>query len=169
MTSGEIEQLYRDHQRVLIRWLAKLVRCQDTAADLAQESYVRVAGAAKQPIANPRAFLFRTAHNVALDYLRRMRQGFRQAASLDDASEIASPIPSAERELLGKERFHLFLKSIESLPPRTREAYLQYRVYGYSYAEIAERMGISESGVEKLLMRALERHCAAIESLDREE
>lgn len=77
--------------------------------------------------------------------------------------------PPPERELLGKQRFRLFLQAIEHLSSRTREAFLLCRVYGYSYQEIAMRMNISESGVEKLLMRALDRSCQSLEAIDNAE
>lgn len=159
MTFADIEQLYREHQPVLVRWLARLVRCEETAADLAQESYLRVAGAAgEQLITHPRAFLFRTARNLALDHLRKMRTRSGRTEPLDEAVDLPSPQPSAERALLDRQRVVLFRQALETLPPRCREVFLLHRVHHCTYGEIAHRLGISESAVEKHIMRALS-HC----------
>lgn len=159
MTSADIEQLYREHQPVLIRWLARLVRCEATAADLAQESYLRVADAAgEQIIRHPRAFLFRTARNLALDHLRKMRTRSGMAEPLDESLDLPSPQPSAERALLDRQRVVLFRQVLETLPPRCREVFLLHRVHHCTYGDIALRLSISESAVEKHIMRALS-HC----------
>lgn len=159
MTSADIEQLYREYQSVLIRWLARLVRCEETAADLAQESYLRVAGAAgEQVIRHPRAFLFRTARNLALDHLRKMRTRRGTTEPLDEAVDLPSLHPSAERALLDRQRVALFRQVLEALPPRCREVFLLHRVHHFTYGDIARRLSISESAVEKHIMRALS-HC----------
>lgn len=162
MTSTDLERLFRDHQPLLIRWLAKLVRCEDTAADLAQESYARIAGAAgEQTIAHPRAFLFRTARNLALDHLRKMRTRGQTVEPLDDVVEVPSPAPSAETALVDQQRIRLFTEALGTLPPRCREVFLLHRLHQCSYQQIAQRLGISESAVEKHIIRALSR-CRAI-------
>ncbi len=156
MTSADIEQLYREHQSVLVRWLARLVRCEETAADLAQESYARVAGAAsEQIILHPRAFLFRTARNLAFDHLRKMRTRSGTTEPLDEAIDLPCPQPSAERALLDRQRVNLFKRALETLSPRCREIFLLHRLHQCTYAQIARRVGISESAVEKHIMRAL--------------
>ncbi|GKS56764.1 DNA-directed RNA polymerase sigma-70 factor [Nitrospira sp.] len=170
LTFAHIEDLFHRYREELTRRLFTMVHSRETAADLVQETYVRLLRLADtQPVEQPRALLHRIATNLAIDHLRASRNGLDLADSLDEATAVACEAPSQERDLLGKERFRLFLQSIEQLPPRCREAFLLHRVYGYSYREIAAQMGISDSGVEKLLMRALEQHCAVLERLDRRE
>lgn len=159
MTSADIERLYREHQPMLVRWLARLVRCEDTAADLAQESYLRVAGTAgEQVITHPRAFLFRTARNLAFDHLRKMKTRSGSAQPLEEAMDLPSPLPSAETALLDRQRIALFRQTLETLPARCREVFLLHRIHHCTYTVIANRLGISESAVEKHIMRAL-KHC----------
>ena len=161
MTSSDIERLYREHQPMLIRWLARVVRCRDTAADLAQESYLRVAGTAgEQVITHPRAFLFRTARNLAFDHLRKMKTRNGTAQPLEEAMDLPSPQPSAETVLLNRQRVALFRKTLDALPARCREVFLLHRVHHCTYPVIAARLRISESAVEKHIMRAL-KHCRA--------
>lgn len=163
LSSAQIEDLFHRHRDELTRRLVAMVNSRDTAADLVQEAYLRLLGLVnQQTVEHPRALLHRIAANLAIDHLRKEKTRLSDVGGLDDFTDVSSQAPSPERELIGKQRFRGFLRSIENLPPRTREAFLLCRVYGYSYREIAVRMKISESGVEKLLMRALEYCCDAL-------
>jgi RNA polymerase sigma-70 factor (ECF subfamily) len=144
-----------------------MVKSRETAADLVQDTYLRLLRmAGEQHVEQPRALLHKIATNLAIDHLRKEKHGVQGVDGLDEAMAVPCRAPSPERALLGKQRFRLFMQAIEHLPPRTREAFLLCRVYGYSYQEIATRMNISESGVEKLLMRALDWSCRALETID---
>jgi len=166
LSYAQIEDLFHRHRDELTRRLITMVNSRDTAADLVQETYLRLLGLVnQQAVEHPRALLHRIAANLAIDHLRKDHSRPPHADSLDAAMEVPCAMPSQERVLLGKERLQVFLHAIDSLPPRTKEAFLLYKVYGYTYREIAARMRISESGVEKLLMRALEQSCAMLDSL----
>lgn len=170
MTYAHIEDLFHRHRDELTRRLVTIVNSRDTAADLVQETYLRLLGLVNtKAVDHPRALLHRIATNLAIDHLRRDKSRPHVVDSLDGAMDVPCRTPSAERAVLAKERFQIFLKGIEQLPPRTREAFLLYRAYGYSYREISHRMGISESGVEKLLRRALDHYSAILPLLDADE
>lgn len=161
LTYLKIEDLFHQYRDELIRRLTRLVRCEETAADLVQETYLRLIRLIdSQRVLYPRALLFRTATNLAIDYLRRGKFERHVCDSLDAAMEVASADPSVEQALFSKQRLQILLRVIDALPPRTREAFLLHRVHDYSYPEIAIRLGISESAVEKLMMRALS-HCSS--------
>ena len=167
LTSDQIEDLFHQYRDELTRRLVTMVNSRDTAADLLQETYVKLLGLVNtKAVEHPRALLHRIATNLAIDYLRKHKKPFHAVDSLDAAMEVPCGSPCPERIVLGKERFQLSLQAIDKFPPRTREAFLLYRVYGYSYREIAARMGISDSGVEKLLMRALDQFCTLFDPLD---
>ena len=68
--------------------------------------------------------------------------------------------------MLAKERLCLFIQAVEGLPPRTKEAFLLYRLSGCSYREIAGRMGISISGVDKHIRRAIEQTYTTVKAFD---
>jgi DNA-directed RNA polymerase specialized sigma24 family protein len=62
MTSHDIEQLYRDHQRSLVRWLERIARCQHTVADLVQGAYLRLTQVEHPHLVQDiRTYLFRIA------------------------------------------------------------------------------------------------------------
>lgn len=155
----DIEHLFHAHRQELMRALVRIVRCEQAAADLTQETYLRLVNLAQTTsVTYPRALLFRTATNLAIDYLRKGKLERHTRDPLDPTVEIPSAAPSAERAVFDKQRFRIFLSALDTLPPRSREAFLLHRVEECSYREIASRLSISESAVEKLIMRAL-LHC----------
>ncbi len=167
ITYAQVASLFHQYREELIRRLTGMVKSRETAADLVQDTYLRLLRVAgQQTVEQPRALLHKIATNLAIDHLRKEKHGVQGVDGLDEAMAVPCRAPSPERALLGKQRYRLFLQAIEHLPPRTREAFLLCRVYGYSYQEIATRMNISESGVEKLLMRALDWSCGALETID---
>jgi RNA polymerase sigma factor (sigma-70 family) len=162
LTCQDIEQLFHVHRHELTRCLYRIVRCEQAAADLTQETYMRLVNLAQTTsVTYPRALLFRTATNLAIDYLRKGKFERHTGDVLEVAMEVPSGAPSAERAVLDKQRLEIFLRAIDTLPPRCREAFLLHRVHDCSYRDIAARLEISESAVEKLIMRAL-LHCRAI-------
>lgn len=167
LTYAQIASLFHQYREELTRRLVGIVKSRETAADLVQDTYVRLLRLGEAHVVEqPRALLHRIASNLAIDHLRKEKSGIQAFDGMNAAMTVPSQAPSPERELLAKQRLRLCLKAIEQLPPRSREAFVLCRVYGYSYQEIAMRMGISESGVEKLLMRALDQSCEALEALD---
>ncbi|MGE0642285.1 MAG: RNA polymerase sigma factor [Nitrospira sp.] len=169
LTYTQIASLFHQYREELTRRLVGMVKSHETAADLVQDTYVRLLRLGEaQVVEQPRALLHRIAANLAIDHLRKEKIAVQAFDGMDAARAMPSHGPSPEREVLAKQRVRLCLQAIEQLPPRSREAFVLCRVYGYSYQEIAVRMNISESGVEKLLMRALDQSCAALEMIKAE-
>lgn len=159
LTCNEIERLFHEHRFELTRRLCRMVRCEQTAADLAQETYLRLVNLGQTTsVTYPRALLFRTATNLAIDYLRKGKSERQHGETLDHAADVPSSAPSAERAMYDKQRLRVFSRAIDSLPHRSREAFLLHRVHERPYRDIASHLGVSESAVEKLIMRAL-LHC----------
>lgn len=167
LTYAQIADLFHRYRDELTRRLIGMVKSRETAADLVQETYLRLLRCGEELVVEqPRALLHRIAGNLAIDHLRKEKNPFHAVDSMDAAMAVPCQAPSPERELFGKQRLQICLQVIERLPPRSREAFVLRRVYGYSYQEIAARLNISESGVEKLLMRALDQSCEALKAID---
>ena len=145
------------------------------ADDLLQELWIRITTLADQagtgPIANPRAYLFRMANNLALDGLRsRQRTMARDRGWLDvlgraeaPPSQIADPAISVEDALAHAQEVRLLAEAIEALPPGAGRALRLHRLQGLKQDEGARIMGISRSGVEKHLVVALKHLRAALQ------
>ncbi len=105
-------------------------------------------------IADPGAFLFTIAANLARDHFRRQaRQRSREHVPLDHALPDPKPPPGSDRE--GEQEARILEEAIEALPPRAREVFLLYRAGGTSYRDIAALLGISPRTVEYHIRQAL--------------
>lgn len=149
-----IGQLFRDHNRALIRFLMNRLRSSEEAADVAQEAYARMLQLdSPGTISYLRAFLFKTAANIAIDRLRSRKAEVRRAESrlLDG---FATSLPT-EQYISDAEELRLTTAYIEELPPQYREALLLSRFEPLSTSEIAARMGISERTVQHYIVESL--------------
>ncbi|MCP3733567.1 sigma-70 family RNA polymerase sigma factor [Sphingomonas sp. RP10(2022)] len=139
---------------MLLRLLAARLGNRDDAEDALQDMWLRLDQLASQPIAQPAAFLYRVASNLATD--RRIagaRRGARDAAWLADQPG-ADDLPDAERTLVARDALRVVEQAIDAMPDRMGRALRLFRIEGRGQRAIAEELGISVSGVEKLLARA---------------
>lgn len=150
--------------------LTRTLRDRHAAEDVAQESCVRVLEMqhAGKPVSNLRALLHSTAYHLVIDRSRRAR--VRHHEDLDALHEDAHPAaPQAsqpDEALASRQRARALVQTIESLPPRCREAFVLYKFDGLSQAEIAARMGVSVNMVERHIMRGMDACRACRDSLD---
>lgn len=152
----DISNLYQSYRKELINHLSRIVKCPDTAQDLVQDSYIILAKTSiDTPIEHPRGFLYRIAGNLALDYLRHSKIVERHVEThvADEAQH-----PSPEQEVGADQRRTLLHLAIAELPPRCRDVFILHKLRGLSYREIAQRLAISESAVEKHIIKGLQ-HC----------
>ncbi|MCU0942794.1 MAG: sigma-70 family RNA polymerase sigma factor [Hydrogenophaga sp.] len=143
----------------LLNFLTREVCDRDAAADLAQESYLRVLGAqaSGQAVLNVRALLFHTARNLIID--RHRRAVHRQHDNLDDLHETELPMAPAHLQpdeiLSYEQQARALVKTIETLPPRCREAFMLNRFEGLPHQVVAEHMGISKNMVAQHVARGI--------------
>lgn len=155
MDSVVLELYYRE----LLNFLVRKVNDRDMAADLLQESYVRVLTLQSNGggVLNLRALLYRTARNLVIDQHRRAE--VRLHESMDSLPEALHPaIPQhlqPEERLASRQIIEAYVATIESLPPRCQSAFVMYIFDELSHAEIARQMGISVSMVEKHIVRGM--------------
>ncbi len=142
--------IFTRYGRVLRRYLRRFSVNDETAADLAQEAFLRTYQAADtETIEHPRAFLFQTARNLALNDIRnRRRAGTDTVADFDDLG-VYSPYPSLESAQISREEFEVLCDAIAALPPQCQRVFVLRKIYQYSYKEIAAELGIAVSTVEK--------------------
>ncbi len=123
--------------------------------DIVQETFLKLQ--TMQPgkeIRNQKSYVFRMADNLALDLIRNQGVRMRHFSS-DEISDRASEAPSPEQVTDYRERLAILKKAIADLPPRQKEAFLLHKFDGLTHTEISERLGISRSAVEKLIMKSL--------------
>jgi RNA polymerase sigma factor (sigma-70 family) len=157
--SGNRDQLlsfFLAQRDALTRFLARRVGNPDIAEDLAQETWLRLAtGTVPQEVSNPRAFIFRVAANVATDTLRRRGRVSALLASEDAGGAVPDPTPSAETRLIDRDRLRALEQALDALSENARAALLLNRIGGETHAEIARRLGVSESMVAKYIAQGM--------------
>jgi len=156
-TQPDFEAVYEQYRSVIRTYLFRLVSDHELADDLTQDTFLRAWRAIclqQVPVAASHlsAYLYRIATNVAYDVLRRRK--LIRWNSLDDLEhEQASDLgddPQAYHNGPG-ERIAL---ALELMPAAYRSALLLYLQEGYTYAQIAQSLGIAPKGVKMFLTRA---------------
>ena len=112
---------------------------------------------AEGTIRNPKAFLFATARNLALDLFRRGRVvRFETLVGIED-SLVETSSPSCSESLNVRQELAILIEAIDVLPPRCREIMILQKMHGLSNQQIATRMGISINTVNAQLVIGLAR------------
>lgn len=161
MSESPLIESYRAHERDLIRFLARRVKCVFTAHDLAHDIFMKLhAVEGTSPVRNPKAYLFRMASNLASDHLRTEA---RRSELLHEAHDMlwrkvedATP----ERRLIAREALAGIQAVVADLPPRSRQIFYLSRFEGQTQREIARHLGISRTTVEKHMRKVLDRLAA---------
>jgi RNA polymerase sigma-70 factor (ECF subfamily) len=151
-----VKALMTRYHNSLLSFLRSRLRVADDAADVAQETYIRMLQyEGSSEVRSPSSLLFRVAINVAND-LSRLEQ-VRHASdhcSIDDVV-LDSGSAAPEREVAAAQELDLLSRKIEGLPPKCRQVFLLSRVQCMTYPEIARHCGISVKMVEKHISHAL--------------
>ena len=145
--------LYRDHHRWLQAWLRRRLGCGVDAADLAQDTFLRVL--ARRDVAQihePRAYLTTVAHGVLVNHLRR--RDLERAYLLELAQTPPALQPDVETRAIVIETLCEIDAMLAGLPPKVRAAFLFAQLEGLSYADIATRLKVSTSSVKQYLHKA---------------
>lgn len=142
------------HNRILKRYLARFLTEQQDIEDVVQETYLRAYSAERdKEIEQPKPFLFRIARNIALNELnRKSRQITDRVADLDLPLVIDAE-DTLEDELEARQHLGLLCEAIAALPEKRRRVFLLRKVHGLSHKEIAQRMELTVSSVEKHLLK----------------
>ncbi|MCD9030618.1 sigma-70 family RNA polymerase sigma factor [Luteimonas sp. Y-2-2-4F] len=151
--SHAIGLLYREHQPWLRNWLAGRLGCREVAADLAQDTFLRVfAGRELASVREPRAFLTTVARGLMANWCRR--QSLERAYLEHLAAQPEAVAPSAEQRALVLEALQEIDAMLDGLPPQARQVFLLSQFDGLGYDAIARRLGISLSTVKRHMKRA---------------
>lgn len=146
--------LYTHHHGWLRSWLRHRLGNAFDAADLAHDTYLRVLGSGRlPPPERSRQHLTVVAKGLVIDLYRRRRI---EAAYLESIAHLPEArVPSEEARALALEALIELDALLAGLPARAREALLLNRLDGLSHREIAQRMRVSVSSVEKYIAAAL--------------
>lgn len=159
MEMKQSSEIYLNHEREIKQLFFKYTRCQSATDDLAHELLLKLQAISNlTDIDNIRAYLFRMAANLVSE---RMRTETRQNRLLEKHAEALLSVQgsfSPEDSLMAREQLETLETAIAELPLKCRQVFLLRKIDHLSHEEIAERLAISRSMVEKHLCRAM-MHC----------
>ena len=150
-----LDLLYREESPRLLRLLARKAG-PDQARDLVNEIFCRMArlgAGAGLRIDRPQAYLSRMATNLLRDEAKRASR--QTSAHHLPADETLLAALDQQRLLESRDMLTRVEVAMLKLRPRTREIFMAHRIDGLSYAEIAQRTGLTVKGVEKQMSKAI--------------
>ncbi len=151
--ASTLEVLYHAHHNWLNGWLRSRLGCPHNAADLAQDTFMRVLTAREAPQINePRAFLTTIAKRVLCNHYRRQDLERAYYETLAQMPELVAP--SEEDRAIILQTLVELDELLDGLPRPVKRAFLLAQVDGLSYGEIAQALGISIATVKRHLNKA---------------
>ena len=160
-TAQSIERVYRDSSGSLKRFLTRFLDSPFEIEDVLQDAFLKTLEAERRTrIASPRAFLYTTCKNLALNVIARKRRwrtepiaDFDELGVSYDIEAISTLDPEAATALNQSLKFAG--EAVEGMTPRVREVFVLRKVYGLTHKEIGARLGIAVSTVEKHVARGV--------------
>lgn len=150
----KLSQLFVEIRNDLARSVLKIVP-PHAVEDIVQEAYVRLCQIDEESVRHPRSYLYQAVHNLALDHVKRA--GNRLASDVEaDELQTTSEDPTLNAAMID-EQFAHFCNAVRQLPLQCRRVFVLKKVYSYSQREIAEKLHISESTVEKHIALGIRR------------
>ena len=158
------EELVRRYQRPIVAYVYRMVGDYDAALDLTQEVFIRVYGSLARYRSEYKfsTWIYRIAHNAAIDHLRRCDNSRTEDLKLESEGgqtyekPLASGAPSPEQESEREERRAEIEGVVLNLPPAYRELIVLRHAHDLSYDEIAEVTGLPLGTVKNRIFRARE-------------
>lgn len=164
MTSSRssLQTAYLESRELLLRLFTRRSGDPAAAEDIVQDLWLRVEQAdIHSRVDNPVAFLLRMANNLYLNRLRSATSGRSRDRAWHDASfeaageEVVTGEPTPEAQVASRQQLLLLVETLKELPDRTQAIFHLHKIEGLGQAEVAARLDISVSSVEKHLAAAL--------------
>jgi RNA polymerase sigma factor (sigma-70 family) len=155
-----VQTLYSDHHSWLQGWLRKRLGNTFDAADLAQDTFMRVlTKEAPITIREPRALLTTIAQGLLFNFRRHQRIEQAYLDTLILLPEAQTPSPETQAIMI--ETLVEIDRLLDGLPRQVRQAFLLSQLDGLKQSEIAKQLGISIPTVKRHVAKALTQCCFA--------
>lgn len=146
--AGAFEEIYHTYKEPLAKNLLRLLRDEALAQDALQDLFMKVWQGRERidPDKSFRAYLYRIAQHLVVDYYRKAAaDGRLQAAMLRDTHMV----PSLEDQLVDREQLQIVQHLIDQLPEERRTVFTMHKIEGRSYKEISELLNLSPAAIGK--------------------
>jgi len=147
---------------MLLGYFVARTRDRALAEDIVQDLFVRIGqlDPAFQP-ENPTAFLFQSGRNIWLNHVRSQSRGTQRDNDWQDTQttrinqDVVADAPSADDDLTARQRLAAMNVALRELPEKTQRIFTLHKVEGIRQADVAARLGISKSSVDKHVTAAV--------------
>ncbi|KAF1008260.1 MAG: putative RNA polymerase sigma factor FecI [Luteibacter sp.] len=154
--ASTLTDLLQQERPALLRLAHRILGTEGAAEDVIQSMWFKARGVDEaQTIANPRAYLYRLATNLATDYGRERTRRARLLA--DHYLWGPEEAVSAEEQAMAQDELRRVLDAVGHLPELTRSIFRLHRLQGLTQSEVARRQGVSVTTVENHVRGALQR------------
>ncbi|KAF1043380.1 MAG: putative RNA polymerase sigma factor FecI [Herbaspirillum frisingense] len=148
------EQVYHNHHGWLYGWLWRKLGSREDAAELAQDTFLRLLSSKPaDSLQEPRAYLRTVAHGLMVNHWRRLELERAYLDALASRPELEAPSP--EQRALVLESLVRIDAMLDQLPPKVRQAFLMSQLDGLTYLQIARQLGVSDRMVKKYMAQAM--------------
>ena len=131
------------HETALRAWLQGRFGHQLEVDDLIQEAYLRLLRAHSEgTVISPKAFLYHSARNLALNQLRHRSYTHPPGFAEADVSSVPDSGSGVPETVARAEDIRLLISAIQTLPDQCRKIFTLRKIYGLSQKEIAARLGL---------------------------
>ena len=153
----QVHTLYSEHHGWLYGWLRKKLSCPHSAADVAQDTFLRIIASrdALFGMREPRAYLSTTAKRLLVDRARRQLLERTYLAELALVMDAIDGAPSPDEILMAVQALEQIAAALAAIAPRAREAFLLHYLDEQPQAAVAAHLGVSTRMVQKYLVQAL--------------
>lgn len=161
-TKKSLLETYLNLRPSLVRFVKAKFRDENIAEDIVQEIYLKLE---RMPdhlvVGNLEAYLFKMANNLTIDFKkslgrRRNRDhSWIETHSYKISNEPVYDQPAADQLIESSQKITHLKMLIEELPPQCKKVFIAHKIEELPHKEIAARMGISKSAIEKHIARAM--------------
>lgn len=142
-----------EYQTGLLRFVVGKFGNTHDAEDIVQDAFHNfLRSESPEKLENPKAYLYQTVHNLALNRIRKQKHHDGYINSQETVEETRSP----ERSMLAHKDLEAVQHALTKLPPQYKRAFVLSRVHSKTYAEISQELDVSVSAVEKYMIKALD-------------
>lgn len=152
--SAALARLFREHNRSLQSFLTARLGNAHEAQEVAQEAYARLLQL-NEPgaVSFLRAYLFKTAVNIAMDRARQRTVRARLDGLTPELPEEPVDSITPDRRLLASEELDLVERALNELPRKYRRAFVLHRFENWSTEQIASELGVQKRMVRNYICR----------------
>lgn len=157
-TESRVFKAFQENEMIIKGFLRRFTSNRHDIEDITQETILRSLHAEKtREIHEPRAFIFGVARNIARKHLDKKSKSLINFIEDFSDKEYISTETSVDDQVDARQRMLVFWEAVTTLPPQCQKVFVLKRVYGYSHKEIARKLKISVSTVEKHAASGLKR------------